>query len=156
MGYSAPVAGARSPLALVPAAIETAGGRARPAHSSLIYPHGVDPLGSILCLIGALPQYEFEVGCVALGTCFAGVGFVFLVSGKPSQNYPLPARTVRLIGGGQILLGVVVAVGSFFVNAEPQGGLEDHWGGTTGIVQTGVSLAVLAAIAASIFRQLRR
>jgi hypothetical protein len=116
----------------------------------------VDPLGSILCVLGALPQYEFEVEGVALGACFAGVGLVFLISGKVSQNYSLPARTVRLIGGGQILLGVVVAVGSFFVDAEPQGGLEDHWGGTWGIVETGVWLAVLAAIAASVFRQLRR
>jgi hypothetical protein len=116
----------------------------------------VDPLASTLCVIGALPQYEFEVGCVALGACFAGVGLVCLISGKASQNYPLPARTVRLIGGVQIVLGVVVAVGSFFVNAEPPGGLEDHWGGTPGIVETGVWLAVLAAIAASVFRQLRR
>jgi hypothetical protein len=116
----------------------------------------VDPLGSILSVLGALPQYEFEVGCVALGACFVGTGLVFLISGKASQSYPLPARTVRLIGGGEILLGVVVAVGSFFVNAEPKGGLEDHWGGTSGIVETGVWLAVLAAIAASVFRQLRR
>jgi hypothetical protein len=107
-------------------------------------------------VIGALPQYEFEVGCVALGTCFAVVGLVFLISGKAAQSYPLPARTVRLVGGGQILLGVVVAVGSFFVDAEPQGGLEDHWGGTPGIVETGVWLAVLAAVAASVFRRLRR
>jgi hypothetical protein len=107
-------------------------------------------------MIGALPQYEFEVGGVALGACFAGLGFVLLISGKASKNNPLPARTVRLIGGGQILLGVLVAVGSFFVNAEPQGGLKDHWGGTPGIVETGVWLAVLAAIAASVVRQRRR
>jgi hypothetical protein len=107
-------------------------------------------------VIGALPQYEFEVGCVALGACFAVVGFVFLVTGKAPQNYPLPARRVRLVGGGQILLGAVVAVGSFFVDAEPRGGLEDHWGGRPGIVETGVWVAVLAAIAAFVFRQLRR
>jgi hypothetical protein len=117
---------------------------------------GYSALGSILRVIGALPQYEFEVGCVALGSCFAGIGCVLLISGKVSQNSPLSARTVRLVGGGQILLGVVVAVGSFFVDAEPPGGLQDHWGGTQGIVQTGVWLAVLAAIAASVFRQLRR
>ena len=107
-------------------------------------------------MIGALPQYEFEVGAVGLGACFADVGLMFLISGKASKNDPLPARTVRLIGGGQILLGVLVAVGSFFVNAEPQGGLEDHWGGTSDIVATGLWLAVLAGIMFSVVRQNRR
>ena len=107
-------------------------------------------------MIGALPQYEFEVLCVTVGAWFAGVGLVLLISGKASQSHPLPARTARLIGSGQILLGVLVAVGSFFVNAEPQGGLKDHWGGTSDIIETGVGLAVLAAIAASVFRQRRR
>jgi hypothetical protein len=107
-------------------------------------------------VLGALPQYEFEVGCVALGACFAAVGLVYLISGRAPGDYPIRPRTLRLLGACEILLGVVVATGSFFVDSEPPGGLEDHWGGTTGVVSTAVWLAVLAGIAASVFRKLRR
>jgi|GraSoiStandDraft_29_1057270.scaffolds.fasta_scaffold660294_2 hypothetical protein len=108
-------------------------------------------------LLSYLPQYDFEVGSVALAVCFTGLGLILLLTGTAPGEHRLNTRTVRLIGGFQILLGVGVGALGLSTNAEPPGGLQSgHWGGTTNIVMLGVWLAGLTAIFVSILRRYKR
>ena len=98
-----------------------------------------------------------EVGAAALGVVFVGLGFLFLTTGRAPGEQRLAARTVRLIGGFQILLGVGVGAEGFLTNSEPPGGLESgHWGGATGVAGLAVWLAVLTAIFVSVLRKHKR
>ena len=108
--------------------------------------------------LGYLPQYEWEASAVAMAACFVGLGFVLLLTGRAPGGEWLSARTIRLAGGFQILLGVAVGLTGFFTNAEPPGsfGPHGHWGGTADHVWLGIWLAVLARIMASILRKYRR
>ena len=109
-------------------------------------------------MLGYLPQHDWEVSAVALAVCFVGLGLLLVLTGTVPGGGGPGARTVRIVGGLQILLGVGVGLAGFFTNAEPPGGLgpQGHWGDTTDHVALGIWLAVLTAIMAFILRKYRR
>jgi hypothetical protein len=113
---------------------------------------GMDPL------LAYLPQYESEVTGTVVAVWAVGWGLFYFAKGSARELARFRPRTVRALAGGQILLGIGVGVFSFEVNSEPPcGGCgQDHWGGTTGLAELGIWLALVAAIAAFVFIKRRK
>ena len=101
-------------------------------------------------VLGYLFRPEFEVGGTALAVFFVGLGVLDLVTGRGPEAERSTARSVRVAGFFQILLGIGVGFAAFRVNPEPPCGHcgQGRWGGTWDVVALGVWLAVLGGILA--------
>jgi hypothetical protein len=99
-------------------------------------------------VLGYLFRPEFEVGGTALAVFFVCLGVLDLVTGRAAEPGRSSARSVRVGGLLQILVGVGVGFAAFRVNPEPPCGQCGHgrWGGTWDIVFLGIWLAVVAGI----------
>jgi hypothetical protein len=101
-------------------------------------------------VLGYLYRSWLEVGGVALAVFFVGLGVLDVVTGRVPEAERSSARSVRLGGFFQILLGIGVGSAAFRVNPESSCGQcgNGRWGGTWGVVVLGIWLAVLGGILA--------
>jgi MFS family permease len=107
-------------------------------------------------VLGYMPQHLPELTGSVLGVLFVANGVFVLITGHVSEPRAerFGVHTIRAFGGAVIVLGVVVAVSSLLIDAEPPGHEGNHWGDTTDFVVTGIWLGLLGVIVAIAIRKI--
>ena len=107
--------------------------------------------------LGFMAQHVWEVGASIFAVLLVGQGLFYLIRGsRAPEAEGLNPRTVRIVGGVGVLLGVGIGFAAFLVDAEQPGAHNaDHWGGAVGVATLSVWVALVVPFSCLRFKKVK-